>query len=173
MITQSDLSVIVYPFEDLTSDASKEKAKAELIRIRKLLSSWTQADLSNIENETMKTLIQWHNVFLSTGDPYFTKEGRYFGNESYFSQFLYLVENASFRETYYTFTLKNYPLPDHFFKADTPSPPTVFPWSIVEMVLHKDFIATPPSPISESFHTFETADDLVHHIELLNGITSC
>jgi hypothetical protein len=173
MITQSDLSVKVFLFEELSCESSKRMAKTELNRIHKLLSSWTQTDLTSGEHETIESLIHWHNTFLSTSNPYFTKEGRYFGNESYFSQFLFLVENASFRETYYTFTLKSYPFPDHFFKADTPSPPLVFPWSIVEMVSNKDFIATPPAPISGSAHTFETADDLIHHIELLKGSTAC
>lgn len=172
MTAFNDEAIVVFPFENLPSDSSKEKAMTELIRIRKKLTSWSP-ELSSIQEcSTIQSLIQWHNEYLHVHNPYFTEKGCYFGNESYFSQFLYLVQNASFRETYYVFQLKNYPHKNHFFKADTPSPPQIYPWSIMEFTSQKEFIATPPSPLTESYKTFDTADDLIQYIETLHDAYS-
>ncbi len=172
MTVFNDEAIVVFSFENLPSDSSKEKAIAELIRIRKKLTSWSPELTSTQECSTIQSLIQWHNEYLHVHNPYFTEKGRYFGNESYFSQFLYLVQNASFRETYYVFQLKNYPHKNHFFKADTPSPPQIYPWSIMEFTSQKEFIATPPSPLNESYKIFDTADDLIHYIETLHDAYS-
>jgi hypothetical protein len=170
MTVFSDRAIMVFSFENLPSDSSKWKAMAELIRIRKKLTLWNPEITSTQEHHPIQSLIQWHNEYLQTESPYFTERGRYFGNESYFSQFLYLVQNASFRGTYYVFQIKNYPHDNHFFKADTPSPPQVYPWSIMEFVSHKEFIATSPSPLPESHRVFDTADDLIQYIETIHDV---
>jgi hypothetical protein len=163
-----DEAIMVFSFENLPSDSSKENAIAELIQIRKELTSWSP-EISPMQGyASIQSLIQWHNDYLQTESPYFTEKGKYFGNESYFSHFLYLVQNASFRGTYYVFQIKNYPHEDHFFKADTPSPPQVYPWAIMEFVSHKEFIATPPSPLPESHRVFDTANDLIQYVETLH-----
>ncbi|MCK5847938.1 MAG: hypothetical protein KAH01_01925 [Caldisericia bacterium] len=160
MACDENLSGSIFLYEDLQSEESREFAVSEMIRIFRDLT-FNEAGPPPI---TMEDLIRWHNEFLSTDNPRFTKSGRYFGNESYFSKFLYLAEDAYFRRTFYIFKIRGY-VSETFFKAETPIPPDLFPWTIVEMENNKESIIEPPYSISGTYREFETADDLIHYID--------
>ncbi len=164
MPARMDLCETVLLYEDLSSENSRKAAKEELIRVYRMIS----LDPESKVPDKISSLIAWHNKFLSTDDPRFTPDGRYFGNESYFSKFLYLVRDASFRGTYYIFRIPSFSDPSIFFKAETPNPPhTLFPWTLVKMKSDKTSILAVPSVIKESFQTFDTADDLIRAIQIL------
>ncbi len=160
MTDNANLRKYVFLYKNIPSEKAKEHAYAELIRIFQELAF----DKNKKHPNKINDLISWHNEFLSTNDPYFTKEGRYFGNESYFSHFFYNMKDVSFRKTYYIFKIRNY-FSESFFKAETPTPPEIFPWTIVEMKSNKYNILEPPFEIQGTFKVFETADDLVHYID--------
>ena len=160
MPCNEDLSNRIFLFSELQSDEAKNFAMTEMVRIFRDLTF----DEAGPPPETIEELIEWHNEYLSTEEPRFTKSGRYFGNESYFSKFLYLAEDACFRRTFYVFKIRGY-VSETFFKAETPIPPDLFPWTIVEMENNKENILEPPHDIPGTYRKFETADDLIHYID--------